>query len=565
MSRCFPFPPPGYEPKARTGIIDLSTKEEHREKKKHKKETRDREKRDKDRSKDKRKEKKDQKHKDRKKEKDRDKGRTSEDSKAEGQAQRHNELHIEENLQKIDEGAKRTRVDGASNPMVGKFTNSIQRKFEGVGDAITLLGKERVAANKVFSVQSASVQRRNDSSVLPVEDAAISTQRRSEYIGAATAMEKERIKMHEKVTVGRGIAESRNHGIYRSMETVSALPIRKTEVSTAEMENQKCGERSLVSSSVVVPKPEKGNPGSKILASSSLVSAKERKDVLGISVENISSFQAKNEAHSRILAMDSVPKLEKERDIHQKVEGKIRTQGKQTEDRKLHKNSNHTVKKSIVEDIKHNKLMNFGKKDQVSTLNNKPLAPHKDDAIGFLGADNGTVKKRKSLDTNGYLRENGRPVKIPSMTSSSQSLVNGRPLELLHLSSPSTIPLQSAAMNKSRPDRLLENKERKINGNQITQLPSEPPVSGSLTKNSNVSSVLLPHPDSKYLRKIYAVPKMVESPEIDDQEWLFSRHDSLQKSKRELEAADRVVPQVSAEALRIESADVLALPYVVPF
>ncbi|XVF29023.1 hypothetical protein REPUB_Repub15cG0084100 [Reevesia pubescens] len=80
MSRCFPFPPPGYEKKARTDDSDLLKKEKQKEKK-HKKEKKDKEKREnkekkeKDRSDGKHKDKKDkkEKHKDKKKEKDRDK------------------------------------------------------------------------------------------------------------------------------------------------------------------------------------------------------------------------------------------------------------------------------------------------------------------------------------------------------------------------------------------------------------------------------------------------------------------------------------------------------------
>ncbi|PKU75429.1 DNA topoisomerase 1-like [Dendrobium catenatum] len=366
MSRCYPFPPPGYEPKTRTGIIDLSTKEKHVEKK-HKKEKRDKEKRGHkekrnktDRIKDKHKENKDQKHKDRKNEKDRDICRTSQDRKAEGLSQGHNELHIKESLQKTEEElGKRTKYDGAENPMVGSFANSIQRKFKGAaGTANASLGNERVAASQAFSVQVGSVQRRNDRSDPPIENFAISLQKEAEYI--------------------------------RTEENI---------------------------------------------------------------VENAEAIVA-------------------------------------------------------------NKFRNYGKKDQVDTLNCKPLAPHKDNAIGTECVD-GTMKKRKNLDTNGYIKENDeRPGKIPRLWE-------------LHLTAPSSISL--------RPDRLLENKERLINGNAI----------------------------SKYLSQIYAVPKMVELPKLDDQEWLFNLHDSLQKSKTELKAEK--IPQVFAEAMRIDSADVLALPYVVPF
>lgn len=592
MSRCFPFPPPEYEPKARTGIIDLLAKEKHREKK-HKKEKREhKEKRDKDRSKDKRKGKY-QKHKDRKKENGRDKGRTSEDIKAEVLSQGHNEdSQFEEEL------GKRTRDDWAENPIVGNFTNSIQKKFEGVDAASASLEKERVAA------QVASVQRRNDSNGLPIENVAIS-QRRVECTSTATAMEKERRnkmhgcvtsetaleketgKMREKVAVGSGgTNESRKNGVSRSMESVSGLSTRKTEGSTAGMKKEKCGERSLVSNSVV-PGLERGKLGTKVLALSSLAAAQRRKDVLGMSFDNLSSISGKTEfvgthsLYSRIEGVDSVLTIEKERttggelfQVGQAVEKN--TYKKVAEDKKGHKDGDHSVKKSkakdinrltkekkkeenIVEnaeDIEHNKLRNIGKKIQADILNSKPLAPpHKDNAIGIVCFE-GTTKKRKYLDTNGYLQENDeRSNKITRMISFSQNLVNGRSLELHH-TAPCSILLKSGAINNLRTDRLLENNEIKITGNatsQLSPLELKPPVSAVFTKNSDVS----------YLSQIYTVPKMAELPEIDDQDWLFHCYDSLQMSKIDLKAEK--IPLVFAEALRIESADVLALPYVVPF
>lgn len=63
MSRCFPFPPPGYEKKIRTDEADPLVKDKYKEKK-HKKDKEKREgkeKKSKDRSKDKQKERKEKK------------------------------------------------------------------------------------------------------------------------------------------------------------------------------------------------------------------------------------------------------------------------------------------------------------------------------------------------------------------------------------------------------------------------------------------------------------------------------------------------------------------------
>lgn len=57
--------------------------------------------------------------------------------------------------------------------------------------------------------------------------------------------------------------------------------------------------------------------------------------------------------------------------------------------------------------------------------------------------------------------------------------------------------------------------------------------------------------------------KMDDLPEYDDQEWLYCSFRLQSKPKTELEADE--TPQVWAEAIRIGSESVLALPYAVPF
>ncbi|KAL1557509.1 hypothetical protein AAHA92_08076 [Salvia divinorum] len=70
-----------------------------------------------------------------------------------------------------------------------------------------------------------------------------------------------------------------------------------------------------------------------------------------------------------------------------------------------------------------------------------------------------------------------------------------------------------------------------------------------------------PHPDMKYLSQILTVPE-VEWPHTDDQEWLFDRQDSETKRPR---LASPETEQVWSEAVCLKSADVTALPYVIPY
>lgn len=73
-----------------------------------------------------------------------------------------------------------------------------------------------------------------------------------------------------------------------------------------------------------------------------------------------------------------------------------------------------------------------------------------------------------------------------------------------------------------------------------------------------------PHPDAKYLSEILSVPK-VEWSDVDDQNWLFSSEDRLAKKPKMVSTMIEESKQVWAEALQIKSADVTALPYVIPY
>ncbi|CAN4107170.1 unnamed protein product [Withania somnifera] len=73
------------------------------------------------------------------------------------------------------------------------------------------------------------------------------------------------------------------------------------------------------------------------------------------------------------------------------------------------------------------------------------------------------------------------------------------------------------------------------------------------------------HPDSKYLSQILSVPKMDDRSGLDDQEWLSGSKRTPPKSAEM--SPDEVSKEhcVWSEALQIDSADVCALPYVIPY
>lgn len=164
--------------------------------------------------------------------------------------------------------------------------------------------------------------------------------------------------------------------------------------------------------------------------------------------------------------------------------------------------------------------------------------------------------------------------KMPKQTlASHHPLENGRILE--YPTPPAKAPPWSGPTNNS--DNVIKaNKEdRKINGVTETRLP--PPISSSANMQSSTSqanSLLVeaplvkpPHPDSKYLDEILdRVPRMEDLPELDDEQgWLFDANSEYSmKSKRNNTVVDEM-PHVWGESLHIGSADIYALPYVVPY
>ncbi|KAK9733962.1 hypothetical protein RND81_04G104000 [Saponaria officinalis] len=84
------------------------------------------------------------------------------------------------------------------------------------------------------------------------------------------------------------------------------------------------------------------------------------------------------------------------------------------------------------------------------------------------------------------------------------------------------------------------------------------------SKHKSSSKPLPPHPDTKYLSQILSVPKLEELPELDDSDWLLESKTVSSKEHGE-GYGDDGDEQVWAKAVHIESADIHALPYVIPY
>ncbi|CAN0875252.1 hypothetical protein LINGRAHAP2_LOCUS10720 [Linum grandiflorum] len=190
----------------------------------------------------------------------------------------------------------------------------------------------------------------------------------------------------------------------------------------------------------------------------------------------------------------------------------------------------------------------------------------------------GSLRKRKDSDTNGIPgADEVRPSKLPRPASSSHQLPYGRILEALQSPiSSESLSIPQGGVNNGK----LESKKQVIAGIidsqhlsvSSTQSPAVSSKNPSPARPQLVQIRETPrrppsHPDVKYLSKILMVPKMEEWSEINDQEWLFSRRDNECEKARVASATAKVDEprQVWSEAVRIESVDMAALPYVVPF
>ncbi|OEL34171.1 hypothetical protein BAE44_0004810 [Dichanthelium oligosanthes] len=78
---------------------------------------------------------------------------------------------------------------------------------------------------------------------------------------------------------------------------------------------------------------------------------------------------------------------------------------------------------------------------------------------------------------------------------------------------------------------------------------------------SNKGYLKQPHPDTKYLSQLYSIPSAPEFLDYINQDWLFSQ-DCDERKTVAFEAAES--DQVWSDAQLIDTADVIALPYVVP-
>ncbi|CAN4104597.1 unnamed protein product [Withania somnifera] len=628
MSRCFPFPPPGYEKKPRPEDGDL-LKEEKRKEKKHKREKgRDKkegkEKRDKDRSDGKHREKKDkkdkhrdrkEKHKDKKKDKDKDKEKSD-----------------------ISEEAKVAVLPGAS------------------------CGQELPRGDEHFKSGSINSQEANFHDQSHSQHAeelskpslpAVETQE-SKFVQDLAR----RIRDEQKGTVNH-LAE-RFPVVSKRDEKTNSMYVKDSGNSAKEKEKNK--EKSVFSNKMD-GKQVRVEPriGANAILSSFPEMAKSKFHGLLPPLEETVENRREEKEKSKERRDD------KPRDKKKNKEKDAKSHGEEKEKKKKEKGKDKSAHRKSDQD----KSREINKSNFVGVSNTSPQVPLvlKDN---IAGVSEGNHRKRKDSETNGFLRENElRPAKLTRPSSSDQSTLNGKRSETHQKSNILSSDKQGVAtdfqvINKEPSlngsvklskkhgvatdtvvgnmethqkadvlsskkqgvctDIQVINKEQSLNGpiklsnkhrvatdiemvnkehgiNGTIKLPNKHGVSTDIevgNKEHGVNGTIKgqpltiskpkalsvskpkassmsagadhiaeaskrpPHSDSKYLNQMLSVPKMEKWSGFNDEEWL-SGGKSTHVRNPEICLDEVKYHRVWSEALQIDSADVCALPYVIPY
>ncbi|XP_065862747.1 uncharacterized protein [Euphorbia lathyris] len=583
MSRCFPFPPPGYEKEARTYDLDLLKKEKDKERKlkkekknREKREGKDKEKKEKDRSEGKhrdKKEKKDKdKHKDKKeKDRDKDKDKSTSDSKP------------------LPKQAEHISVDKASDekkfpvkPEANTGNIFLQKRKEQELDTNSLPGGKKTSRqflgySETVSQNSLFTEPPKDSKFLQQADRGIRDEARGagkqsveKFTGADARNDEGMVRLAAKSTGTSSDGKEK---------------IKRSDAKKSDDQGIKNGSKfigNVTSPGIVQPRIDKTskppeNDCEKRIEGKEKSKKKESDDRQG---------DKRKDKEGR--------EKEKSRDKEKRKEEKAKqkSQHKKTEPDKLKEISkddiitgicNATTSQIPEESIKNPVIEGNPKKRRDLDTNGflnaddlrpskvlKPTSSHPPTQNGKILDIEGNPKKRKDLETNGFLSADDlRPSKVLKPTSSHPPTQNGKILEA-HCP---VLSGRQGTVNKLQPD----GKEHRING--IIQSPassiSSAILAPSILAKPSTATVKagplvepprkLPHPDSKRLSELLTLPKMEDYSDFDDQDWLFHGTDSQSKKPKVGSFGMDEIPLVWSEALQIEPVDICALPYVIPY
>ncbi|GMH28279.1 hypothetical protein Nepgr_030122 [Nepenthes gracilis] len=528
MSRCFPFRPPGYEKKAKITDVDLLKKEKYTEKK-HKKEKKEgKVKGEKGRTDENHREEKDRKEKHRDKKKDKEKDR----EKYEKNKVLSDETRIAghsggPNGEKSKDKSKIKEKDGsialdekkaAGHPSIynGEELSQNSHLASGIKDFKHLkemhsrtANAERMTSNQMLD-RFADSERRMGEGMVRLEDRSPALIQNSAEIA---------VRMEKKVKDAKAITRmearpSRNAMIHNSSEVAQHM----VEGTARPLENN-----------IDWRMDGKGKARDK-----------QVKDIKG------DKWKDKDRGKTSWKDKDE----EKEKKTERKAK---QSEHKQIERLRINDNSNSQLEQSKVREANRSGLLG----SQSIGLQNLPNESSK-----TASAHDNNIGKREEIGPNVVVYDDDvRPNKMARTSSFSHRLTeNRRSLEHCQTSIIFTVDTHEAPSFVE-----ADKKPDKLNGTTDAPLFRRFAHETAHADQNVEASRRLPHPDTEYLSQILAVPKMDEWSDFDDQEWLFgSSIFQSRNSKMETSGVYEATP-VWAESLKIDSADVFALPYVIPY
>ncbi|CAO2179774.1 unnamed protein product [Urochloa humidicola] len=537
MSRCFPFPPPGYEarPRSEQHHKDLLKKEKHKEKKHRKEKDKgkgERKETDGDNGKDKHNKKhKREKRIDRRKNEDRDKDKKQ----SLGQDTQKNYKH----------GNRKPDERGQNEPVkdIKPTDELITRSFVQEGSK----EKERISIGRMVK-KSIEATQDNHGMVQKSDSIVRANKKRT----GRTVDSNSKIRNGKNLQVGSAEIHFRTkhrcNGVDIWQDNCNAQRSSK-DVHTANPASRREANGRMTPNPTTMLKAEEMEPDPEI----SVHSAKgengrisTKGDMMG--KEN----QSANNLHGKMnqqVVRNKYGEVERKvkTNYGKAVKGKDRDRVVKKRKTEYKNNEKEMEKNGTVNEHKHE---DFGaRKDRVDKLKR----------LGFLNEQKFTsdnIKKRKDFDANSSPHEHSMrmtkllraPTKDEEICRHSQQITPYSSTELFD-----TNTRETGCCNPK------DGYNNVITGSNYSE-EDVASVSYSGYKR-NKGYLKQTHPDTEYLNQLYSIPPAQDFSYHIDQDWLFSQdREGLKTAAFEAAESD----QVWSDAQLIDTADVLALPYVVP-
>ncbi|KAK6161700.1 hypothetical protein DH2020_005081 [Rehmannia glutinosa] len=252
--------------------------------------------------------------------------------------------------------------------------------------------------------------------------------------------------------------------------------------------------------------------------------------------------------------------------------GQAKDRSKESHGKDKHKEKKDDKVKLKTENKKseQDKLKDDGRNDLGGFAGNKSTDMLKN-AISNV-VNEGNIRKRKDMGTNGFLHvyrewKETRTFRIPTKPSHNEHAVtpNSVRVETKNQLMNGIFEAQKPSPSKPNPSAATMVSDQIAEASKIPRHNLKKAVTVSKMEEDPMAEASRrpPHPDSKYLAEVLTVPKMADWSENDEQDWLFSEKGPSRPKLESFGVNDNL--RVWSEAIHIDSADVCALPYVIPY